>query len=242
GRDVDDVVPLRAHLALGLDLLRPVNHHPVAGAAVARGDLLGPGERRVPGDRPAGGVVVVRRRAAELVVVLQDVGDRLVHAVEVRHLVVQAYHAALGAGAVVADDVEDERVVELAEILDGPDQPTDLGVGVLAVAGEHFHLAGEELLLVRAQRRPVFDGRRLRRELRVRRYHAQTLLAGQGLLAYGVPALIELAPVFRDPRLGHVMGRMGGTRREVHEERLVPRERPLGPNPWKRPGVPVRPG
>ena len=112
-RDVDDVVPLRAHLALRRDALGPVDHHPVAGAAVARGDLLRPGEGRVARDGPPGGVVRVGRRAAKLVVVLQDVLDGLVHAVEVGHLVEEPVHAAFGARAVVADDVEDQRVVEL---------------------------------------------------------------------------------------------------------------------------------
>ena len=70
---------------------------------------------------------------------------------------------------VVADDVEDQRVVELTGRLDGRDQPADLGVGVLAEAGEHLHLAGKELLLIRAQLVPVLDGLRLGRELRARR-------------------------------------------------------------------------
>ena len=34
-RDVDDMVPLRTQLALRGDALGPVDHHPIAGAAVA---------------------------------------------------------------------------------------------------------------------------------------------------------------------------------------------------------------
>ena len=60
-RDVDDVMPLRPHFALGLDALGPVDDHAVAGAAVTAGDLLRPGERRVPRHGPAGGVVAVGR-------------------------------------------------------------------------------------------------------------------------------------------------------------------------------------
>src|SRR5208283_1234269 len=56
-RDVYDVVPLRPQLALGFDLVRPVNDHAVARAAVAAGDLLGPGEGRVPRHGPTGRVV-----------------------------------------------------------------------------------------------------------------------------------------------------------------------------------------
>ena len=53
-------------------------------AAVAAGDLLGPGERRVASHSPAGGVVRdTSSRVRQLVVVLENVGDSLRHAVEV---------------------------------------------------------------------------------------------------------------------------------------------------------------
>ena len=52
---------------------------------------------------------------------------------------------AFGAGAVVAADVDDERVIELAQVFHGLDDPADLMVGVGHVGGEDFRLAGEEL-------------------------------------------------------------------------------------------------
>jgi len=85
----------------------------------------------------------------------QDVLDGFMLAVEVGVLVEEPDHASLGARPVVADEVEDQRVVELTGRLDRPDQPADLGVGVLAEPREHFHLAGEELLFIGAQRGPV---------------------------------------------------------------------------------------
>jgi hypothetical protein len=42
-------------------------------------------------------------------------------------------HAPFAAGAVVAQDVVDERVVEYAEFLDGLDQAAGLGVGEVCV-------------------------------------------------------------------------------------------------------------
>jgi hypothetical protein len=51
--DVDDVVELAPHFVLRLDPLRPVNDHPIASAAEARGHLLGPGERGVAPPRPS---------------------------------------------------------------------------------------------------------------------------------------------------------------------------------------------
>ena len=55
---------------------------------------------------------------------------------------------ALGARAVVAVDVDDQRVVELAHVLDRLDHAADLVVGVGDVGGEDVDLADEHLLLV----------------------------------------------------------------------------------------------
>ena len=68
--------------------------------------------------RPAGGHVRVGLGAAPLVDELQHVLDLLLHAVEVGVLVEHAVLAALAAGAVVADDVEDQRVVDLPDLLE----------------------------------------------------------------------------------------------------------------------------
>ena len=70
-------------------------------------------------------------------------------AVEERDFVGRAEEAALGAGAVVAVDVDDERVVELAHVLDGLDDAADLVIVVGRVGGEDFDLPDEQLLLLR---------------------------------------------------------------------------------------------
>ena len=159
-----------------------------------------------------------------------DLGD----AVEVGHLIEQAVHGAFAARAVVADDVEDERVVQLAEVLDGLDDAADLEVGILAEAGEDLHLAGEEPLLVGTERVPVLDGLGLGGELGAGGDDAELDLAGQRLLAELVPALVELALVLGDPLLRHVVRGVRGTRGEVGEERLVRRQRLLGVRPLDR--------
>ena len=61
-------------------------------------------------------------------------------------LVEAAVRRAFGRGAVVADDVVDERVVENPEVVEGVDQPADVMVGVLEEAGVDLHLAGEHRL------------------------------------------------------------------------------------------------
>ena len=51
------------------------------------------------------------------------------------------------------------------------------------------------------------------------------------VLARDVPAVVELAPVFVRPLLGHMMRGVGGARREVHEERFVGHQRLLLAHP-----------
>src|SRR5262249_27599150 len=110
-------------------------------------------------------------------------------------LVERAGLRALHAGAVVAPDVEAERVVAGTHVVDGLDDPADLVVAVLLVAGIDLHLAGVELLLVGRQPVPGGEGRVAGREFGAGRDHAEFLLPGERLLAELVPALVELALV-----------------------------------------------
>src|SRR3990172_1626962 len=135
-------MPLRTHFAFRCDPPGPMNDHAVAGAAVTSGDLLRPGKRRVAGHGPTGGVMAVRVRAAQIVDVLENLWNGFGHAVEVGHLIEKTVHGAFGTRAVVSDDVEDERVVHLAEVFNGLNDAPNLEVGILAETGENFHLPG----------------------------------------------------------------------------------------------------
>ena len=209
----------------------PAHHQRIARAAEVGSDLLGPHEGRVAGHRPAGRHVREGFGAAPFVDVLQHVGHRLRDAVEIGHLVEHADHAALGARAVVADDVDEQRVVQLAQILDRLHEPADLVVGVLGECGEYFHLPREEPLLVGGERVPILDVLRLGRELGVLRERCPAFSAARRFLAVLVPAAVELALVLLDPLLRHVVRRMRRAGGEVHEERLVRRQRLLGSHP-----------
>ena len=133
------------------------------------------------------------------------------------------HQRALGAGAVVTVDVDDQRVVELAHVLDLLDDAADLVVGVGRVASEHLGLPGEQLLLVGRQRFPLRQVIRPGGELRVRGNHAQPLLVGEDLLAQGIPAHVELALELVDPLLRRLVRRVASTGNVVDEERLVGR-------------------
>ena len=157
---------------------------------------------------------------------LHLVGER--DAVLHRQLVERAGDRALHAGAVVTPDPEDQRVVELAQLLDGVDHPTDVVVGVLREPGVDLHLARVERLQLVGDVVPRREGLVARGELGVGGDHAELLLAGEGLLAELVPPLVELPLVLVGPVLRDVVRGVAAAGREVDEERLV---RVLGADP-----------
>jgi hypothetical protein len=148
--DVDGVDVLVAHLAARGDAPRPGHDERVGDAALVAGEALPVRERRVERPRPAGVVVVVRRRAAEVVEPREVLRDVVRDAVEELVLVERAVRAALAAGAVIGDD-DDDRVVELLGLLQVVDEPPDLRVGVGHEAGEDLGHAREEPALVGVQ-------------------------------------------------------------------------------------------
>ncbi len=70
-------------------------------------------------------------------------------------MVIGALERAFGAGAIVADDIDDERVVELALVLNFLNNAANLMVGVGYVSGEDLSLAGVEFLLDRLRASPT---------------------------------------------------------------------------------------
>ena len=173
--------------------------------------------------RPTHRVVVVRMRAAEVVdLALQELGRLdVAHAIEHGHFVETAVQRAFCGSAVVAEDVVDQRVVENLQVFQLIDQPTDVMIRVREERGVNLHLARENRLQIL---RHVFVGRDFFGPLgqdRVGGDHSELLLTGEGLFTHLVPALVEFALVLIDPLLRHVMRRMRGAGREVHEERLV---------------------
>ena len=144
-------------LALFLNAIGPMDDGAVARAAPVRGHLLCPLIRRVHGVRPADRIVVVAR-PAELIDDGIQIFGRLDRPKPLKlYLVKGAVERALGRCAVVADDVDRERVVEDAEILDGIEHPPDVIVGV-------FHEPG--ITSICARDRLQSAGIRPRREFR----------------------------------------------------------------------------
>src|SRR5579875_1182752 len=101
---------LCAQFTLGLDAARPVNDRTVARAAPVGRDLFGPLVRRVHRVRPPHGVV-----STELVDTRFEKLGRFDarYTVEYQQLVEAAVERAFGGSAVVADDIVNQRIVEL---------------------------------------------------------------------------------------------------------------------------------
>ena len=161
-RNVDHMVELRADLAFGFDPLRPMNDGSVPGPAKVRRDLLGPLVGRVHGVGPADRIVVVGLRAAELVEPLRQILGRLhgLQAIEVAHLVKAAVDRSLGRGAVVTDDVEDERVIKDVELLQRVENSAHMMIGVFHEAGIDLHLTAQYRFECSPACRPTREFRR----------------------------------------------------------------------------------
>ena len=56
---------------------------------------------------------------------------------------------AFGTGAIVPADIDDQRVIEFAQVFHGLNDPANLMVGIRGVGAEYFRLVGEHLLLRR---------------------------------------------------------------------------------------------
>ena len=185
GREVNDVVKLRAVFPLRFDALRPVHDHAVPRAAPVRRHLLGPLIGCVHRVRPADGVVIVGFRPAQLVQSRDEEFGRFERfgTVEVDHLVEGAAERALGRCAVVTDDVEHQRIVQQPQLLDRVEQPAHVVVHVLHVPGVHLHLPAQDGLEILRHRVPRGDLRVANGEVAVGRNDAELFLAGEGFFS-----------------------------------------------------------
>ena len=163
--DVDDMMELAADAARVVDMAGPRYGHALGRPAEMRRHLLHPLERG--GHRPRPGCRKVRERPVRSPELVPEelVLDRHGNAVERGELVRRAVEHPFGARAVVAADVDDQGVVELAEVFDGLDDPTDLVVGVCEVRPIDVRLLDEELLLLPAEGVPLRQFLRPRRSV-----------------------------------------------------------------------------
>jgi len=120
---------------------------PWARAAEERRDPLGPLVGSVERPCPRHGEVVIGEPGAPGVIELHLIGDRQFDPVELQDLARHAIGRAFGRSAVVTANIDDQRVVEFAHVLDRLDHPADFMVGVGQIRGIDDRLKDVELLL-----------------------------------------------------------------------------------------------
>src|SRR4051812_24604703 len=108
-----------------------------------RRDLLRPLKRRVKPPRPSYRHVRISFFRAPVVVVshLHRLGQSQ-DAVVSSHLIKRALDGAFGTGTIVAADIDDQRVIELAHVFDSLNDTANLMIRVGDVTGERLRLAG----------------------------------------------------------------------------------------------------
>ncbi len=219
--------------ASGLMPARPGDRHRVAGAAEVGGDQLGVLEGRVAGPRPAGVVHVVGLRRAQRVQAAERLerGQLLLDGVRNPVLGQQFADAAVlafGAGAVVAEDVDDDGVV--ARCPGGPVRRglADLDVDVLDEAGEHLHQSPLERPLLLGNVRPARHASRRAASVRRRRGSSRWPSAGRRPVRGRRPSRRRTCPcTCRPTPWRHGAARAPAPGAQYMKNGLVGRERPV---------------
>ena len=144
----------------------------------------------------------------------------------------QPFERALGRGAVVADDVVDQRVVEHAEIVERVDDAADIVVGLLEEAGIDLHLARQHRFELGGHVVPRRGSPRAGRSARRRSGMTPSFFCRAKISSRSLSQPPSNLPLYlSDHSFGHMVGRMGRAGREVHEERLVRHQRLLLAHP-----------
>src|ERR1700757_2982924 len=134
-------------------MARPRNGHSLPGPTEMGRHLLGPLEGRVKCPRPRDRHVRVGLIRSPVFVMqqlenLRESQDAVVGG----HLIKGSLQSAFRARTVVAANVDNERVVELAFILNFLNDPANLMVGIGGISSENLSLARVELLLEQGER------------------------------------------------------------------------------------------
>ena len=183
--------------------------------------------------------VAERSEAADLVERLELLLDRVRDHV-LREQFADCAVLTFRAGAVVADNIENDCVVANFQLFEAVDELADLRIDMLEEAGENLHQPRPERTLRLRNAVPRRHRLGARRQLRVRRNPAECLLPWRRPFTIDVPAGVELAFVFVGPLREDVVRAMRRARRPIHQEWLVGREGPVLVQPGDAPCPPGR--
>src|SRR5439155_25872087 len=114
--NIYDVTKLRPDLTLGFDSFGPMHHHPIAGAAPMRSNLLGPLKRSIQGMRPANGIVRESIWASPVIYMIHHLGSIPNNAIQRHRLIVRSSRPAFCARSVITYNVNEQGIIELAHV------------------------------------------------------------------------------------------------------------------------------
>src|SRR5262245_15493200 len=100
---------------------------------------------------PTGRILGIRKWTPDRIQARQDLTRSGLDTVNLLHHVVGAAKVPFHAGAVIARDIYDQRVVQLACLPEGVDHAADFIVGLGHKTGKHFHQSRRNLLLIAVQ-------------------------------------------------------------------------------------------
>src|SRR5262245_32529938 len=194
-----------------------------------RRDLFGPLERRVERPRPTHRHVRRSLVRTPNIIELQLFLYGNIDTLNGCHLVRGTEYGAFRARAIVAADVDDERVVEFAHVLDSLDHAADLMVGVSRVCGKDIRLADEKFSLISRKCVPFLKFGaskfslpiRPRRKLGIRGNDAKALLVSENRLTKLFPAFVKQMHVadLLDPLRRGLVWRMRATGDVINKKR-----------------------
>src|SRR5437667_6311304 len=119
-----------------------------------RSNLLGPLKRGIQSMRPANGIVRESIWTSPVIDMIHHLGRSAYNTIQRHHLIVSPFRASLGAGAVIAYNVDEKGVIQFAHVAYCLNQSSDFIIGLFSKPGEDFHLARQESFLVGVQTVP----------------------------------------------------------------------------------------
>src|SRR5205823_2147984 len=122
---------LGADLSLGFDSGRPMNHDAIRRSTIMGRDLFGPLERCVTGPRPANGVMRKGAWVAPIIEMRHVNRGSVDDPVQSHHLIVGALGSAFRTGSVIANNVNEQGIIQYAHVLQRIHQTSHLFISML---------------------------------------------------------------------------------------------------------------
>ena len=114
--NINHVTELRTDLSFRFNSFGPMHHHSVARPSPVRSNLLGPLEGSIQSVRPANGIVRKRIWTSPVIHMIHHLGSITNNAIQRHHLIVSPFGSAFGTRSIIAYNVDEESVIQVAHV------------------------------------------------------------------------------------------------------------------------------